>query len=59
MCKLFFFDYIILESVLLFLNIGEPSIATSKMSLNGLKYVSCVIPTVLRDVVILVMCALY
>ena len=33
-CKLFFFDYVILESVLLFLHIGEPSNATSKMSIQ-------------------------
>ena len=34
-CKCFFFDYmyIILESVFLFLHIGKPSVAISKMSL--------------------------
>ena len=33
-CELFFFDYIVLESVYLFLHIGEPSIAISKTSLQ-------------------------
>ena len=33
-CKLFFFDYIVLESVYLFLHIGKQSIAISKMSLQ-------------------------
>ena len=56
-CKLFFFDFIVLESVLY---IGEPFIASSKMSLQrSVGSVSCVIPTVMCDVVILVMCAMY
>ena len=58
-CKLFLFDFIVLESVLY---IGEPFIASSKMSLSlqrSVGRVSCVIPTVMCDVVILVMCAMY
>ena len=33
-CKCYFFDWIIFEPVFLFLHIGEPCIATSKMSLQ-------------------------